>query len=118
MNNKKHLVTKLAQHIKSLGYAVYLAESNEYGFFVTPQDHVCSFEMYYMQPKFSGNYISSQDGTGWMINILPTLKPSSDTLKSIANAADTLPRFSPTAKHITVEQYLKKTKKYSNYYKF
>ena len=106
MTHKQSAIKELAAHIHSLGYTVYLAESGEYGFFVTPNNHVCSFEMNYGAPHFSGNYASNGDGTGWGITTLQTLAPTAEQLERITASADELPRFSPTAWKITTEQYL------------
>lgn len=70
MSYRKEQAARFADHVKSLGFTVYMAESGTYGFITDKQaDRVMSFQFDLGGIALSGNYKKpvSGAGTGWVI---------------------------------------------------
>ena len=68
MKNKKDYIKELALKIKSLGYNVYLSESETYGFFTdNKEEKLISFQIDYFWFNFGSNHISKGLGSGHRI---------------------------------------------------
>lgn len=74
---------EFALHIKSLGFVVYLAGSNDYGFITDDSgERVLSFSMHDCG-SLSGNYgpPSAQSGTGWRLEQSPDMLRTAQDVK-------------------------------------
>lgn len=71
MNWKQEYIAELAQEILSQGFRVFIAENGTHGFYTDEVGtRVISFQLNYLHPSFSGNYITDNPrstGTGWQI---------------------------------------------------
>jgi len=71
MSYDKQVISELTGRIKEAGFRVFLAERETYGFFTDEKGtKVVSFQVDYLSPRFSGNYITDKPastGTGWQI---------------------------------------------------
>ena len=68
-NYKKTQIKDLAEEILKEGLRVFVAENGEYGFFTdTEGTRVCSFQLDLGVVVFSGNYKSTNSGTGWRLD--------------------------------------------------
>lgn len=90
MRNKEAAI-EFARYIKSLGFKVYLAKSETYGFITTESgERVLSFS-FSLDDSLSGNYYppSSESGTGWRLTQLPSqLKTKADVDKALNASPD------------------------------
>lgn len=79
--------TDFAQHIKALGFRVFMAERGHYGFFTNADgSRVVSFEFDGLEEKLSGNYgpPSRESGTGWRLELVPRdLKTANDVERAL-----------------------------------
>ena len=76
-----------ANHIKQLGFRVFLAKSKEYGFITDDKgERVMSFSFSGLQESLSGNYgpPSRESGTGWRLQQRPSqLQTAEDVRKAL-----------------------------------
>ena len=67
-NYKTEGIKELAETIKKEGFRVFIAKNGEYGFYTDREGkRVCSFQYDILDIVFSGNYISTNSGSGWRI---------------------------------------------------
>ena len=64
---KKQLVKHFADKLVSFGYTVYIAKSGTYGFYTDGKRCVSFGGMWNFSLDISGNYKSTNCGTGWQI---------------------------------------------------
>jgi len=66
MNYRQKMIQERAQEIKEAGFRVFLSKDGEYGFFTDAEgSRVVSFGLDLGVTRFSGNYISEGNGSGW-----------------------------------------------------
>lgn len=66
---QRDAIVKLTKKLLSLGFRVWVAEKGSYGFYSDESgSRVCDFQVDYFFISFSGNYSSSNSGTGWRIS--------------------------------------------------
>ncbi len=66
---EKEIINELVEELKSEGLKVYVAERGTHGCFTDESgDTIVSFECDLGSVKFSGNYNSQTDGTGWVMD--------------------------------------------------
>ena len=74
MSYRKQEAAAFAARIHAMGFAVYLAESGEYGFITDEtESRVLSFSFGIGSPNLGGNYgpPSRESGTGWRMDTTP-----------------------------------------------
>ena len=64
---KKQLVKYFANKLVSFGYTVYIAKSDDYGFYTDGERCISFGSMWNFSLDISGNYKSTNCGTGWQI---------------------------------------------------
>ena len=64
---KKQLIKYFADKLVSFGYTVYIAKSGDYGFYTDGKRCISFGGMWNFSLDISGNYKSSNCGTGWQI---------------------------------------------------
>jgi len=91
---KQETIIEFADKVKSFGYSVYLAESEEYGFWVTKQNRIISFQTDSLSGiAISGEYkpVNHMDGkkigTGWRIATISADKISPEIIEEISHEA-------------------------------
>lgn len=86
MSYKKQFAADFAAHIKSLGFSVYMAESELYGFVTDEtESRVLSFSFSDCVASLGGNYgpPSRESGTGWQIKEGPEALRTADDVRRV-----------------------------------
>ena len=111
---EKENVLIFAYNCKKLGFNVYLAESNAYGFVTDDNEsRVLSFSGHFGGVKLSGNYKSSKNGTGWRIKEFTNENPTRQEIKTLLYINSTFENDGYTS----VKDYLKNYQSSSHFRK-
>jgi hypothetical protein len=114
---KKQLIKQVAQSLKSYGFTVYLDRTGHYGFYTDGKRCVSFGGQWNFSVDFSGNYISSRDGTGWRIDDTKSSITEEEAHRYIKQNA---PQWATVenVRYTTPEQHLKTYGKSSGYVEF
>ena len=112
MSRYADMCKEVAATIMEAGFTVYLARSEEYGFFTNTEEKVLvSFGNFGFNARFSGNYAAQRGsgcGCGWIIDDVYPL--NAEKVREIFQQAHCPPQWaigSNTVKLCTVESHLK-----------
>ena len=83
LTSRQKEALEFAEHAKALGFRAFLAECGEYGFITDSTESRVLLFGFGTTPHLSGSYYppSTQNGTGWRMNGLPTTLMTKDEIR-------------------------------------